>query len=431
MQHVLAQSKKLFNKASKSLVGGVNSPVRSFKSVGGGMVFAKKAKGAYLWDADGNKYIDYIMNWGVSILGHAYRPVIDAAKEAINRGSSFGLSTEYELNLANTIKRHFKTIDKIRFVTSGTEACMSAVRLARAFTERSKVIKFDGCYHGHFDSLLVKSGSGNLTFGIPSGEGILKTYTEDTISIPFNDKNILQEVIKRNRGNIACVIVEPVLCNTGVILPKGDFLKFLEQITKKEGILLIFDEVITGFRLSLGGAQKLFGIKPDLTCLGKIIGGGFPVGAYGGRKDIMSLLAPEGEVYQAGTLSGNPVTVAAGIKVLEELERDRSLYSELEQKTDYLVSMIEKGAQKKDIPIRVNKIGSIFSVFFIDKLVENHGNALSADKKKYAGFFNYIFKHRILFPPSPFEASFLSRAHSAADIEKTVEVFLKWLSGAG
>lgn len=428
MQRVLKNSKRLFKEAAKSLVGGVNSPVRSFKSVEGNIIFAKRAKGPYIWDADNNKYIDYIMSWGVSILGHADRSVIDAVLTSIKKGSSFGLSTAGEIKLADIIKRHFKSIDKIRLVTSGTEACMSAVRLARAFTGKTKIIKFDGCYHGHFDALLVKSGSGNLTFGIPSGEGILKSYTRDTISIPFNDKKILRETIKRNKEDLACVIVEPIPCNMGVIVPRNDFLKALETLTKREGILLILDEVITGFRLSLGGAQELFGIKPDLTCLGKIIGSGFPVGAFGGRADIMNLLAPEGPVYQAGTLSGNPVTVAAGIKVLERLEAQESLYSDLEKKTDYLVSMIEKGAEETGVPVRVNKIGSIFSVFFTNRPVENYRDSILAERKKYGRFFNLLSEYGVLLPPSPFEACFVSGAHKTSDIVKTGIAVRKALS---
>jgi glutamate-1-semialdehyde 2,1-aminomutase len=422
-------SRGLFNKASKSLVGGVNSPVRSFGSVGGRMVFAKKAKGPYLWDEDGNKYIDYIMSWGVSILGHAYEPVIEAARGAMERGSSFGLSTRYELRMAEMIKDHFKAIDKVRFCTSGTEACMSAIRLARAFTGRRKVIKFDGCYHGHFDGLLVKPGSGSLTLGIPSGQGILGAYAEDTISVPFNDKDLLSEVMGKNKGDVACIIVEPVPCNTGVILPKDGYLKFLETIAKKEEALLIFDEVITGFRLSLGGAQEIYGIRPDITCLGKIIGGGFPVGAYGGRRDIMELVAPEGPVYQAGTLSGNPVTMAAGIETLKELKRLRSLYRVLEAKTEDLASMIKRGGDRVGVSLCVNRAGSIFSIFFTNKAVENQSDSLSASRERYSEIFNFILKRGILFPPSPFEACFLSREHSADDIDKTADLFIRALKG--
>lgn len=403
----LERSRKLYEEAVKALVGGVDSPVRSFKAVDTGIIFAERASGPYIWDADGNKYIDYVMSWGVSILGHAYKPVNDAAVAAIKNGSSFGLATENEIRLADIIKKHFRSIDKVRLVTSGTEACMSAVRLARAYTNKQKIIKFDGCYHGHFDSLLVKSGSGNLTFGIPSGKGILPVYTRDTVSLPFNDTELLKDAIHKNRQDIACIILEPVPCNAGVILPREGFLKEVAGIACKEKIVLIFDEVITGFRLSLGGAQGLFGIRPDLTCLGKIIGGGFPVGAVGGRKEIMDLLAPEGPVYQAGTLAGNPVSVAAGIKALECLEADKSIYRDLEKKTKALVLQVKQELKAQGIPATVNTIGSLFSIVFDDAAL-------------YRELFSGLCKEGILFPPSAFETCFVSRAHDDKPLLKTV-----------
>lgn len=421
----LINSQKLYKKGMQGLVGGVNSPVRSFKAVDTDIIFAKKASGPYLWDADENKYIDYIMSWGVQILGHAYKPVVTAACAAIKNGSSFGLATENEVRFAGMIKRHFKSIDKVRFTTSGTEACMTAVRLARAFTGKSRIIKFDGCYHGHFDSLLVKSGSGNLTLGIPSGEGILPLYARDTVSIPFNDIKLFKEVVQKNKGAVACVIVEPVPCNTGVILPGNDFLKKLAEIARREKIVLIFDEVITGFRLSLGGAQGLFGITPDLTCLGKIIGGGFPVGAVGGRKEIMDLLAPQGPVYQAGTLAGNPVSIAAGIKTIECLEADKALYKNLENNTATLASSIRKAAKECGLPVVVNNIGSLFSVFFTVKNVTSHADTAMADSSQYSRFFAGLCREKILFPPSAFEACFVSRSHTAAVLEKTAGAIKK------
>ncbi|MBF0494523.1 MAG: glutamate-1-semialdehyde 2,1-aminomutase [Candidatus Omnitrophica bacterium] len=422
-----AKSAKLFKEAAKYLVGGVNSPVRSFKGVDTGIIFAERARGPHLWDVDGNKYVDYIMSWGVHIFGHGYGPIVEAAVKSIKNGASFGLATKNEIELAKEIQHYYNTISKVRLVTSGTEACMTAVRLARAFTGRSKVIKFDGCYHGHFDGLLVKSGSGNLTFGIPSGKGITASYSRDTISVPFNDINIFSETVRRNRGDIACVIVEPVPCNTGVILPEEGFLRRLAAIAKRENIVLVFDEVITGFRLSSGGAQKLFGIKPDLTCLGKIIGGGFPVGAVGGRSDIMELLAPEGPVYQAGTLSGNPVSVAAGLAALRCLKEDKNLYAGLEKKTGELVAAMRKAAFAEGIPLTINTIGSVFSVFFTDKSVGSLADALGSDKEKYKKLFSGLCEEGVLFPPSAFEACFMSRAHDGAALERTIKGFRKAL----
>ncbi|MBF0486452.1 MAG: glutamate-1-semialdehyde 2,1-aminomutase [Candidatus Omnitrophica bacterium] len=415
----LEKSHKLFDKAARSLVGGVNSPVRSFKGVGADMLFAQKARGAYVWDADGNKYIDYIMSWGGLILGHAHKPVAGAAIEAIKNGSSFGLATDQEIGLAGLVKEHYPSVDKVRFVASGTEACMTAVRLARAFTRRPKIIKFDGCYHGHFDSLLVKSGSGNLTLGIPSGEGILPAYARDTVSIPFNDIELFKKTLEENKEKVACVIVEPVLCNTGVILPKEGFLKALVDVARQNKVIVIFDEVVTGFRLSLKGAQGLWGVVPDLTCFGKIIGGGFPVGAVGGRQDIMDLLAPVGPVYQAGTFSGNPVSIAAGIKALEILASDKAFYKDLEKKTARLVAIIRKEALANGIALTVNTIGSVFSVFFTDREVMSYADTLGADKARYVRFFALLCQEGVLFPPSAFEACFVSQAHSDSAIEKT------------
>ncbi len=423
--HTLKRSKQLFSQSKKVLVGGVNSPVRNFSAVGGGALFAKKAKGAYLWDEDGNKYVDYVMSWGVGILGHAHPDVIKAAGKSLKCGTSFGMTTGKEVKLANLIKKHFKSIDKVRLVNSGTESCMSAIRLARAYTQKSKVIKFDGCYHGHFDGLLVKSGSGNLTFGIPSGKGIMKAYSKDTLSIPFNDVEAFKNVIKKNKGKIACVILEPVPCNTGVILPEKNFLKSIATIAKREKILLIFDEVITGFRLSLGGAQKKFNIKPDLTCLGKIIGGGLPVGAFGGRKEIMDLVSPEGPVYQAGTLSGNPIAVSAGIKTIEICESKNSMYSEIEKRTANLTDVIMSEASKKGIPVQINKIGSLFSMFFTESKVFNQKQALLSNKNKYVKVFNSLLKLGVLLPPSPFEACFVSLAHKKSELNQTAIAFKK------
>lgn len=425
----LKNSRTLYNQGVKSLVGSVNSPVRSFQAVNTPMIFTRKALGQHIWDADGNKYIDYIMGWGVHILGHAHNAILHAAIAAIKKGSSFGLATENEIKLAQKIKRHYKGMDKLRFTSTGTEACMTALKLARAFTGKSKIIKFDGCYHGYFDSLLVKSGSGNLTLGIPSGAGVLPGYTRDTISLPFNDISLFQEAVKRNRHDLACVILEPVPCNMGVILPKEDFLKGIARITKNEKIVLIFDEVVSGFRLSLSGAQGVFGITPDLTCLGKIIGGGFPLAAVGGRKEIMDLLSPLGPVYQAGTFSGNPVSVAAGIKILEILEASLSLYKGIENKTTHLVSLMRGTAIAQGIPMSINAMGSVFSLFFSEKEVESYADTRQADQARYARLFFGLLQEGILFPPSAFEASFISGAHSESGIEKTARAFKKALSG--
>lgn len=416
-------SRELYKRGIKSLVGSVNSPVRSFKAVNTPMIFSRKGLGAYIWDVDRNKYIDYIMCWGVHILGHAYKPVACAAIAALKKSSSLGLTGENEIRLAEMIKRNFRSMDKVRFVSTGTEACMTALRLARAFTGRSKIIKFDGCYHGHFDSLLVKSGSGNLTFGLPSGAGVLPAYTRDTISLPFNDLGLFQEAIKKNKHQLACVIVEPVPCNMGVIIPREDFIKEISRITKQENIILIFDEVITGFRLSLSGAQGMFGVTPDLTCLGKIIGGGFPIAAVGGRKQIMDLLAPLGQVYQAGTFSGNPVSVAAGIKTLECLEVLPGFYKGIEKKTKDLVFLIRSAAEAQGIPLTINNAGSVFTVFFTDKSVCSFADTRQADQQSYGRFFSALLQQGVLFPPSAFEACFVSGAHSETVIERTAQAF--------
>ncbi|MBF0477901.1 MAG: glutamate-1-semialdehyde 2,1-aminomutase [Candidatus Omnitrophica bacterium] len=421
----LKHSNRLLKRGAQSLIGSVNSPVRSFKAVNTDMLFAQKAYGPFICDIDGNKYIDYIMSWGAAILGHAFKPVVDEAILAVKNGSSFGLATEQEIQLAEIIKRNYSSIDKIRFTASGTEACMTAVRLARAFTGKTKIIKFDGCYHGHFDSLLVKSGSGNLTLGIPSGEGILPAYSRDTVSISFNDIELFKKAVEVNKKDLACVIVEPVPCNTGVILPQTGFLKALAKICKDNQVVLIFDEVVTGFRLSLKGAQGLFGVKPDLTCFGKIIGGGFPIGAVAGRKEIMDLLAPVGGVYQAGTFSGNPVSISAGIKALECLEKNKKIYIDLEQKTAALVSVIKHEAEANGIKVTINTIGSVFSIFFTDHEVRSYADTLDVDKAFYADFFAQLCQEGVLFPPSAFEACFLSQAHSDAVIGQTAKAVKK------
>ena len=423
----LEHSQKLFDRGLDNLVGSVNSPVRSFKAVDTPMLFVRKGRGPYLWDADGNKYIDYIMGWGVHIFGHAYKPIRSAVIARLRDGTSFGLATDQEIALAEMIKRHFASIEKVRLVNSGTEACMTALRLARAFTARTKIIKFDGCYHGHFDGLLVKSGSGNLTFGIPSGAGILPAYTRDTISVPFNDISLFKTAVEENKDDLAGVIVEPVPCNNGVILPGEGFLNQIARITRQEKAVLIFDEVITGFRLSLGGAQGLFGIIPDLTCLGKIIGGGFPVGAVGGRREIMDLLSPVGPVYQAGTLSGNPVCIAAGISALEGLAADKTLYAELDKNTAELVSAFKNEAKAAGVALAINAIGSLFSVFFTDKEVSSYADTRVQDVQRYAQFFSRFCQEGVLFPPSAFEACFVSQAHNGAVREKTIKAFKKAL----
>ena len=413
------RSKILFARAQKRIPGGVNSPVRAFRSVGGNPRFIRSGKGSHIQDVDGKSYIDYLGSWGPLILGHCPPKVQAALRQQISLGTSFGASTENEVVLAEMIAAAMPSIEKVRLVNSGTEATMSAIRLARAFTGRNKIIKFDGCYHGHVDSLLVKAGSGVATLGLPDTPGVQPQEVSATISVPFNDGDTLQHVLERNRSEVAAVIIEPVAGNMGTVLPAKGFLQRLRKLTREHGALLIFDEVITGFRLSYGGAQEIVKIKPDLTCLGKIIGGGLPVGAYGGHKEIMKWVAPEGPVYQAGTLSGNPLAVAAGIAALKALKTG-GVYSKLERMTLELVSGMQKAAEYAGVPVQINTIGSMFTVFFAPGPVTDFQTAKNSDTARYATFFHALLNRGVYFPPSQFETCFLSLAHAHSDIKATI-----------
>ncbi|MBI4970619.1 MAG: glutamate-1-semialdehyde 2,1-aminomutase [Candidatus Omnitrophica bacterium] len=419
-------SESLFKSAKKHIPGGVNSPVRAFGSVGGIPRFIKQAEGATLTDADGKKYIDYVMSWGAMILGHAPGGVVKAIIDSVVRGTSYGAPTAGEIRLAELIKKAFPSIEKVRLVSSGTEAVMTAVRLARGVTGRKKIIKFDGCYHGHSDSLLVKPGSGVATFGLPGSAGVPKEIAGLTISLPYNDIAAFERVIRTEEKDIACVIVEPIAANMGVIPPREAFLWALRKWTKKYGALLIFDEVISGYRVTRGGAQELYGIEPDLTTLGKIVGGGMPLAALGGPAKIMDYLAPDGPVYQAGTLSGNPLAVQAGISTLETLQ-DKNIYIGLREKSQHLIERIKMIARKKKRDIQIQSVGSMFTVFFSSKPVENFAQVKKTDSKAYARFFHNLLDKGVYFPPSAFEACFLSTAHSSLEIERTEKIMEKAL----
>lgn len=422
-------SKRLFTEARKHLVGGVNSPVRAFKSVGGTPIFISKAKGSHIWDANGTKYIDYVGSWGPAILGHANNEVLKAIADALREGTSFGAPTIREIKLAEIVKQAFPSIDLIRFVNSGTEATMSAIRVARGFTKRSKIIKFDGCYHGHADYLLVKAGSGAETLGIPDSAGVPSEFTSLTLLARFNDIESVKQIFNQNKGEIACVIVEPIVGNMGCIPPKDGFLQELQELTKQEGALLIFDEVMTGFRVAFGGAQQIYKIEPDLTCLGKIIGGGLPVGAYGGSKEIMEQVAPLGPVYQAGTLSGNPLAMAAGLATLKEL-KSKKVYFELEEKGEFLEKGLKKLANRLGIPIQINRVGSMFSFFFTKDPVTNADDARKVDSEIFKRLFHYLLKEGIYIAPSAFESLFISTTHTKTDLDSTLKAFEKALSTA-
>lgn len=400
----------LFEEALKLMPGGVNSPVRAFGAVGGTPPFIARALGSKLWDVDGNEYIDYVGSWGPAILGHAHPKVVAAVQEAAECGLSFGAPTELENRLAAMVIQIFPSIEKIRFVNSGTEACMSAIRLARAATGRDKIIKFKGCYHGHADFLLVEAGSGAATFGIPSSAGVPKDFAKHTLVADYNDLASVEKLLAQNKNEVAAIIVEPVAGNMGCVPPCPGFLEGLQELRTKNQVLLIFDEVMTGFRVALGGAQELYNIRPDLTCLGKILGGGLPVGAYGGRKDLMDQVAPLGKVYQAGTLSGNPLAMTAGIKTLEQLTQYQ-VYDRLNEISNALTSGIKKIIETKKIPARIASVGSMWTLFF------NQG------PKAFKKFFHAALKGGIYLPPSQFEACFVSLAHKKAEIDKTLDVF--------
>ena len=415
------RSKQLFAQAQKLLPGGVNSPVRAYKGVGGSPLFIAKAKGSRIWDIDGNAFIDYVLSWGPMILGHAHPQVVKALKSAAERGTSYGAPTKLEVDLAKLITTAFPSIEMVRMVNSGTEATMSAIRVARGFTGREKIIKFAGCYHGHADGLLVKAGSGATTLGIPDSPGVPADVARHTITVPYNNLSAVKEAFQKYAGEIAAVIVEPIAANMGMVLPDNGFLQGLRSLTTEHGALLIFDEVITGFRVAYGGAQALYGIRPDLTCLGKIIGGGLPVGAYGGRREIMSKVAPVGPIYQAGTLSGNPLAMTAGIETLKLLSK-QNVYSQLEERSDYLFDGIYESARRHGIPISAARVGSLMGIFFTGAKVTDYASALTADTKRYAKFFWAMLESGIYFAPSQFEAAFISTAHSPKEIEQTIRM---------
>ncbi len=420
------QSHRLFQEAKKRIPGGVNSPVRAFGSVGGEPLFITRGQGAYIWDADGHRYTDYINSWGPTILGHTHPQVVAKMKETIDLGISFGAPTERETLLAEKVMELMPNIEMIRFVSSGTEACMSVLRLARAFTGRDKIVKFQGCYHGHADMLLVKAGSGMATLGIPGTPGVPQGTTEHTLTVPFNDVNALVELFEKNSKSIAALILEPIVGNAGFIRPSSEFLQAMQDLCKTHGTLLIFDEVMTGFRVALGGAQQLFGIKPDLTTLGKVIGGGMPVAAYGGRRDIMERVAPSGDVYQAGTLSGNPVAVACGLETLEVLQRDCD-FNVLAARTRRMMDGLLNAARDHEIPMSVDCEGGMFGFNFIDKPIRNFADAGRADNKLFNKFFWGMLDEGIYLAPSAFEAGFVSFAHSDEDIANFISASHKIL----
>jgi glutamate-1-semialdehyde 2,1-aminomutase len=413
------RSRDLYAEACRYLAGGVDSPVRAFRAVGQHPLFISRGQGSRIYDVDGNEFIDYVASWGPLILGHAHPRVVAALSEAATRGTSFGAPTELETHLARLVVEAFPSIERVRFVNSGTEATMSALRLARGFTGREKIVKFDGCYHGHADGLLVKAGSGALTLGTPDSAGVPAGAAASTISAPYNDLETLERIFTAHRGTIAAVIVEPVAGNMGVVPPRPGFLEGLRELTRADGALLIFDEVITGFRVAYGGVQELTGIRADLTCLGKIIGGGLPVGAYGGRADVMALLAPDGPVYQAGTLSGNPLAMTAGIATLTEL-RQPGVYETLERRAAALADGLAAAARDAGVPIVGTRVGSMFTTFFTDQPVVDYTSARRSDTRRYARFFHAMLEQGIYLAPSQFEAGFLSLAHSDEDVERTI-----------
>ena len=417
------KSAMLFNKAITLMPGGVNSPVRAFKSVGGTPLFVKSGKGPYIYDEDGNKYIDYCMSWGPLILGHADKDVLRAIIKTAKNGTSFGTPNKFEIEIAEMVIERFASIEKIRFVSSGTEATMSAIRLARGYTGRDKFIKFDGCYHGHSDHLLVAGGSGLATFGTPDSSGVTKNNAKDTIVVPFNDMNKLEKIAKKEKNNIAAVIMEPVPCNYGLIPPAENYLHDIRKLCDKYGILLIFDEVINGFRLARGGAQEYFKVRADITTLGKIIGGGLPVGAYGASKEIMSKIAPDGPVYQAGTLSGNPLAMAAGIATLKKLDKINA-YDVLREKSKIFKSLIDPALKKHSGRVLSLQMESIFAIYFTDrKKIGGLDDVKASDMKLFARFHKEMLNRGIYLAPSGYEVGFLSTAHSEKDLEKTAAAF--------
>ena len=416
------KSEKYFNEAQKLMPGGVNSPVRAFKSVHDIPFYVKKGKGAYLYDVDGNVYLDYVASWGAIILGHADDGLINEIKIALEDGTSFGACHPYEIELAKLIADAFPSIELMRLTSSGTEATMSAIRVARGFTGKNGIIKFGGCYHGHVDSLLVKAGSGLATFGVPDSKGILEDLARHTYIADFNHIDSVSNIVEGNH-DIACIIIEPVMGNVGVVLPENNFLHDLEELCRKKHILLIFDEVITGFRVAFGGVQHLYNITPDITCMGKIIGGGFPIGLYGGKKEIMGRVSPLGDVYQAGTLSGNPIAVRAGIYVLNYLKSNLQVYDLINKYGNELINAILEITQYYGIPYTINSITGMFTGFFSDNHVYDYNSALSADRNLYERFFKLMLEEEIFFAPSPFEASFVTLAHGDNELSKTIAAY--------
>jgi glutamate-1-semialdehyde 2,1-aminomutase len=422
MSLVLTRSDALRKRAEKLFPGGVNSPVRAFRAVGGEPPFIERGEGAYLWDADGNRFIDYFGSWGPMILGHAFTPVVEAIQEAAARSASFGASTQAEGDLAELVRAAYPSVEKMRFVSSGTEATMSAIRLARAFTGRKYIVKFEGCYHGHADGLLVKAGSGVATFGIPGSAGVPEEIAHFTLALPFNDAAAVEAAFAAHTGEIAAVIVEPIVGNAGCIPPAPGYLEALRTLTANHGALLIFDEVMTGFRVAFGGAQELYGIRPDLTTLGKILGGGLPVGAFGGPAGIMDQLAPLGPVYQAGTLSGNPLAMAAGIATVGYLRAHRKdVYPKLERLSAAVADGVSAAAASAGIPLTTNRVGSMFTWFFTSDPVTDFTTAARSDTTRFAAFHRAMLQAGVWLPPSQFEAAFLSTAHTDADIRHTVD----------
>ena len=420
MARKLDQSRKLQKRAEMMIPGGVNSPVRAFRAVGGDPPFVVRGQGCRIWDADENEYLDYISSWGPLILGHAAPVVIEALGAALRNGTSFGASTPAEADLAELVISAFPSIEKVRFVSSGTEATMSAIRLARAYTKRSYIVKFEGCYHGHADSLLVKAGSGVATLGIPGSAGVPEEFTQFTLALPYNDPDALEEAFRKFKHQIACVIVEPVVGNMGCVPPARGYLEALRAVTSKDGAVLIFDEVMTGFRVAFGGAQELYTLQPDLTTMGKIIGGGLPVGAYGGPSVIMDLVAPLGPMYQAGTLSGNPLAMAAGYAQLRYLKEHPGIYGQLDTLSGQLVAGVAAAAKAAAVPMTHNRVGSMFTWFFTPGPVTDWNSASKSDTEAFGRFFRNMLEGGIYLPPSQYEAAFLSAAHTEQDVQKTI-----------
>ena len=418
----LGKSEKAFDEAKRYMPGGVNSPVRSYRSVGSNPPFISSASGSRIYDIDNNEYIDYVLSWGPVILGHANPEVVASLQEAIPRGTSYGAPTLLETELAKKIQAFMPSMEMVRLVNSGTEATMSALRVARGYTGRDRIVKFVGCYHGHSDSLLVKAGSGLATFGVPDSPGVPKGVAENTITLPYNDIDAVKQLFDEMGDTIACIIVEPVAGNMGCVPPVEGFLETLRDVTKAHGALLIFDEVMCGFRASSGGAQKLYNIKPDLTCLGKIVGGGMPLAVFGGSSKIMSEVAPSGPIYQAGTLSGNPVAVTAGLATLSMLQRDPTIFKQVEDSTKALCNGLEELAKKYNVPAVVQRVGSMFTLFFTDKPVHNFDDASACNADHFKIFFHHNLSHGIYYAPSPFESNFVSMCHKGAEIDKTLAV---------